>query len=155
MRVALAITQGMIARRPVGILDGQVSQDRGAECGMASNNNNDNVKLDVSPGIVIVEFESAPTLEDFKDAVVLIAENHPNQPRLWDLRGGTSVATDDLKELALFSDKVLTDHPKMAIVAGDALSFGMSRMYEMMSDDDPERVRVFDDRSRAEDWLKQ
>ena len=42
---------------------------------------------------------------------------------------------------------------KLAIVVHSDFSFGMSRMYEMLSDRLPQSIMVFRDYAKAEQWL--
>ena len=44
---------------------------------------------------------------------------------------------------------------KTAIIAPEDLSFGLSRMYEMLSDDSPESVKVFRERDEAWAWINE
>ena len=43
---------------------------------------------------------------------------------------------------------------KTAVIAPDDLPFGLARVYEAVSVDTPERVRVFRDLKRAFEWLE-
>ena len=42
---------------------------------------------------------------------------------------------------------------KTAVYSPDDLPFGLGRVYQAWSDESPERVRVFRDRSKAIEWL--
>ena len=44
---------------------------------------------------------------------------------------------------------------KTAVYAPKPLPFGMARMYELLTNESPKNVRVFNERQDAEDWLHQ
>lgn len=69
-----------------------------------------------------------------------------------------SIATDKLRELANLAVS-MDMHPhetRFAIVAKEALHFGLSRMYEIFRELNPKsrkKVKVFTDREKALEWL--
>ncbi len=76
---------------------------------------------------------------------------------LWDLRAGSfDISTEDVSRL---SDYVLKNRVegrgRTAIVAGDDLVFGMSRMYEFMTAESSAEIQVFRDAEAALDWLSE
>ncbi len=75
----------------------------------------------------------------------------------WDLRAG--MVQISAEEIYKVSDYVLQNRAKgsgrTAIVAHDDLAFGMSRMYELVTDNSELKVKVFRDAEAALDWLSE
>lgn len=72
---------------------------------------------------------------------------------------GTDVTNDGLRSLAKYTKSIFSKYSirskKVAIYAPKDLSFGMSRMYQAMSDDTIETVRVFKSMQEAMSWIKE
>lgn len=78
---------------------------------------------------------------------------------LWDLRGCSSdLNYEKLQKItsyiALHYDSSWS-HTYTAIVADEDLIYGLSRMYEMMTDDLPTITRIFRNIDDAQKWLKE
>ena len=79
-----------------------------------------------------------------------------NVSTLWDVRKTdfTSVTGDIIRELILLREKYPERaNAKIAIVASNNLSYGMSRMFQMLSDEMLQRTQVFKEESEAKKWL--
>lgn len=70
----------------------------------------------------------------------------------------TDVTSDGLQTLAEYTKSIFSKHGirsvKVAVYAPKGFSFGMSRIYEALSDDLLETVRVFDNLQEAKSWVK-
>jgi hypothetical protein len=91
-------------------------------------------------------FGEMARLPDFREGLYLVA----------DLRGSDSVITgDDVRRIAVHARD--TDAAwgvtKWAIIAGDDLAFGLSRMFGALTDEHRITTRVFRDVETADDWL--
>jgi hypothetical protein len=74
---------------------------------------------------------------------------------VWDLRAGRAVMSSE--EIRRFADHVRANRPeghgRAAVVAHDDLSFGIARMYELMTAETPVDVQVFRNVDEATRWL--
>jgi hypothetical protein len=74
---------------------------------------------------------------------------------LTDVSSGSLISAEGVRELARFwrgeYDRIAAG--KLAIVAPSDLAFGLGRMYQMLRDDGPDRIRIFRDMEEAWDWL--
>jgi len=102
---------------------------------------------------------SPVTLEEFRDVLKKIVHSPdfpPDIRTLWDLR------KLDFKEINRHVEESLIElkkqfpqrgEAKLAFIVADSLAFGMTRMYEIMADDLPQKTRVFLNYSEGEQWL--
>ena len=85
-------------------------------------------------------------------------EYPPDIPALWDLTAvdagevDLSMIEKFIGTRERFPERGIT---KLAILTSSELAFGLSRMYEAMSVDLPQTIRVFKDRATAEQWLQE
>jgi hypothetical protein len=85
----------------------------------------------------------------------------PNQNELVDLSNAdlTEITTEGMRCLSKFAESVFKAHNilsvKTALYAPKDLLFGLSRIYEVISNGSPENVKVFRDILEAKIWLKQ
>jgi hypothetical protein len=78
----------------------------------------------------------------------------PTYDELLDFREvETMVVTASLPQ-TIAADHIWAEGVKRAFVAPSDLTFGMTRMYEMLADDKPGNVRVFRDMEDALSWLE-
>lgn len=83
----------------------------------------------------------------------------PGMNELTDLSEGdaSQITTDGLKRLAITTEQIFRNNgikfSKTAVYAPKDLSFGLSRMYEIMIDESPENFHVFRDIDKAKSWL--
>jgi len=70
---------------------------------------------------------------------------------------GSNLNGDGLRKIAMFASYFYKEHNisnvKTAIFAPKDLPFGLSRIYDVMTDDSPEEVGVFRDMQEAKSWL--
>ena len=78
---------------------------------------------------------------------------------LWDFRGCDSDLNfkkfEEIKSYISLHYNPNWSHAFTAIVADEDLTYGLSRMYEIMTDDMPITTNVFRDMDAAQKWLKE
>lgn len=79
----------------------------------------------------------------------------PEFNQLVDLRAVTNFEMTSDQTRMLARRRVFSSTSKRAFLAGDATAFGMSRMWEILTElsENPSKIRVFDDLSSALNWL--
>lgn len=72
---------------------------------------------------------------------------------------GSMLSVDSMTNVAIFSESFYKKQNisivKTAIYAPNDLSFGLSRMYDALVDDSPEKVAVFRELEKAKLWLSE
>ena len=114
-----------------------------------------------NPALVRVTPKGKLTLEYAGDLVKRMLD-HPNfkpgLPSIWDLRETdvSAFSLDNIQSLIAINRKYQKERGNayIAIVAPDDLSFGLSRMYEMLDNAPHLRINVFRDLALAEKWIK-
>ena len=70
---------------------------------------------------------------------------------------GSNLTGDGLRTIAMYANNFYKQHNipnvKTAIFAPKDLPFGLSRIYNVMTDDSPEEVGVFREMQEAKSWL--
>jgi hypothetical protein len=80
----------------------------------------------------------------------------PDVKTLWDIRklDFSKIDSDFARQLInVRKQNTSRGNAKVAILAEQDLAYGMSRMYESMSDGMPQTIMVFKELKKAEDWL--
>lgn len=112
-------------------------------------------------GILYGVVDAQVKLEELAKAMRNISEANeypPDVPTLWDLRklDFTAINKDYLEKLiSLRQDNPQRGQARIAIIADEDLGFGISRMYEMLSEGLPQRIMVFRSVDEGEVWLCQ
>lgn len=105
-------------------------------------------------GLVIVRFDRKPGVADIKAALsdpITQAFKH----RLYDFSGGLDLSADDIRHLAdVSAGQQITPEKLAAVVAGDDMAFGLSRMFEVYREDAGTQARAFRDEAEALAWLQ-
>ena len=69
----------------------------------------------------------------------------------------TQITSDGMRKLAVATEQIFrkngVEFSKTAVYAPEDLSFGLSRMYEVMVDESPEYFYVFRDIDELKNWL--
>lgn len=117
-------------------------------------------EIDVERGLVWVKGTPELTLEDLTAVVrgVLAHPDHtPGMKAIWDLRGSdlARLSSTDLQNIHEFNSISTKDMPprRSAIVVDRTVSFGIGRMYEMLSEGGKVSTRIFMGISEAEGWV--
>ena len=101
------------------------------------------------------------TVDEFSailETITHAEEYPPDVPTLWDLSALDAREVDiSIAEKLIGIRKRYPERgsTKLALVASSDLAFGLSRMYEALSTDLPQSIRVFKDRAIAEQWLQE
>ena len=86
-------------------------------------------------------------------------EYPPNADRIWDLRKADLTSLDEkslLKIIQLAKQYPEFANYSMALIASTDLSYGVSRMYELLSEGElPRNIMVFREYSEGEKWILQ
>jgi hypothetical protein len=99
------------------------------------------------------------TIDELKIILTEISSSKefpPDVKALWDIRklDFSKINADFGKQLILARKKNTSrGNTKIAILADQDLAYGMSRMYESMSEGMPQTIMVFKELEKAEDWL--
>jgi hypothetical protein len=66
------------------------------------------------------------------------------------------VDSEEVREIAYLDKDAAKRNPQLlhALIADTDLQYGMSRMYEIHSDDGGFRTKIFRDRAAAEEWIQ-
>lgn len=112
--------------------------------------------FDYADQVLTVTVTGEPTPDDYRGAIRRAKEITGAMPghRIWDLRQATLTLTaDELRGLAQLSGSADRGRSRMALVANDGLSFGLSRMYSVFRENDHVSVRVFKTPEAARSWF--
>jgi len=120
------------------------------------------IAFDTERGIAVITPAGQVTADGLIRAFVEMVEHpdfRPDMHSLWDMRQSVigKMTAADMSRIARFISArygPLRQGARVAIVADTDVGFGLSRMYEMMSEGVlPARVRSFRSLSEAEEWL--
>lgn len=104
--------------------------------------------------ITEISYSSPPKAQDLMDATLEHAAKGVSRKRLWDMSCGYNVSTEELQQIAATGRAVeMPDKSKVAILAPDDLSFGITRIYSVFRKDPRSEHQVFRDRDEAIAWL--
>ncbi len=118
-------------------------------------------RIDTEANLITHEIMGEFDLDGFKvgyDSLLAHPDFSQDMNVLWDLREGdvSSFSYDDLMNVTRYIENRVEGEAsvhKVAIVASSNLGFGISRMYEMLSEELPIILRVFRDIEEASKWL--
>ncbi|NQV71401.1 MAG: hypothetical protein HQ498_15360 [Pseudohongiella sp.] len=106
--------------------------------------------------ITEIKFNSPPNPQDGMAATLDLAARKVGRKRLWDMSCGYNNSTEELKKFAQVTRGLaLPDKSKVAVVALDDLSFGVTRIYSAVRHDRRSQHQVFRDRDQAIAWLNE
>lgn len=121
------------------------------------------IQYDKSKSVLYVTMRGKFTFDELHaiaKAIVSADEFPPNANTLWDLRELNLEGFDaQFMERIVEARKQLPERgdAHLALLVHGDLAFGMSRMYEMISDGEAtglqQKIRVFRDYEKAEQWL--
>ena len=120
------------------------------------------LKYDQTKKILLVTVIGQITLDEITSAFQKITSSSqfaPNVDALWDMRQANF--TDTNERLWREIIEVRKQYPerknyRSAVIATDKFAYGMTRMYELISEGDlPRKLMVFKDFSEGEQWILQ
>ncbi len=104
--------------------------------------------------ITEVCFSSPPEVNDLIAAAREHAGPRMHRKRLWDMSCGYNVSTVELNKIAQTGHNIeVPDNSRVAIVAPDDLSYGVTRIYSVLRKDSRSQHQVFRTREDALAWL--
>lgn len=110
--------------------------------------------IETSHGITTVRFSVEPGVEDLCNAIDNVAENHQSDLRLWDFSdSGLSFSNSQLEQVAEYGKRKFTKSARVAILAPEDFTFGLSRIYEVYREEDKLQFKVFRTELEARHWL--
>jgi len=112
-----------------------------------------NHSINFENDISVVRFLCQPSLKDLKGAIDELSIA-PTQLRLWDLSQGINLSENEIQEIAEYGKLKFTSPARIAILAPSDLAFALSRMHEVYRDQDIIEERIFRDKNKAIEWLK-
>lgn len=120
------------------------------------------VRVDARLGLVRIEASGELTLQDLLDGIAPMVSDpsfERDMPQLVDLGRveHTELAAEQLQALveSFAKESPRIGSPRVGVYAPKPLLFGVSRMYESLSERLPITFRVFRDRAEAEAWLRE
>ena len=112
--------------------------------------------FDYDDHLLYVRVTGQPTRADYEHAVLRAQEitGLKPGPRIWDVRETTlALSAEDLRQLASRSSRADSGDSRVALLANDDLTFGLSRMYSVFRENENVRVRVFRTLEGAKAWF--
>jgi hypothetical protein len=118
-------------------------------------------RVQAEQGIVVTSWSGEITDEGLLDAYRSLFEDSDWTPKLWELLdvraarldGVTGEGLQDLAELVHENLGHRVEEFRTAVVHSRPLSFGITRMYQVFSEESPETVKIFQDTREALEWL--
>ena len=107
-------------------------------------------------GVLVIAIAVDPTVEDIKRALSKTrdASGYRNMSRLWDFREAAfDFSMEELEEIASFASSADAAPARVAMLVGQDLSFGVSRMYGAYRENTLTEVKVFRHEPEALAWL--
>ena len=114
------------------------------------------VRVNVKNGILVTaDF----LIQALRELYSMEAYQTDKSAGLWDFRGCiTDIKYESMMEIKRFIDNNYDpdwSHSISAFVVDDDLLYGLSRMYEMISEDLPTTVNIFKNMDEAQDWIRE
>lgn len=106
--------------------------------------------------IALIKVTGKPTMQEILDVNIGLAEggDYVVKNRLWDFRESqVAFSTAELVKIAELNSQLGRSYHKTAILVGNDLAFGLSRMYQVFREADNTHISVFRDESEALRWL--
>jgi hypothetical protein len=113
-------------------------------------------EIDVQRAIVLSRAWGRVLGEEFVDHQKRLRRDpdfKPHFDQLWDCRDveSTQASAEDMRELA--ANNPFTGGSRRAVVAPSNAVFGLSRMFEILTEDTQDEFKVFRDWDEARSWL--
>ena len=110
-------------------------------------------RIDLIEGIVVIRFNDMPGAKDVIDAIKEVTKLENNKLRLWDIRKGFMLSSDELRNIAFVAKSMNFQPSRIAVLAQNDVSFGLARMAEVFRQQDNQEYRVFRTEQKAIEWL--
>lgn len=106
----------------------------------------------IDDGIVRVQARGRPTVEEVLRALDEAAA-YRSARRLWDLRDGFDLESDEVRRIALHG-RAVSGVGRLALLAIDDVSYGMLRVLNVYRSEDGFQSRLFRSEAEALNWLR-
>ena len=114
-----------------------------------------NYSIDSTDGVTVVRFYKRLGIDEIRNAIIDVAENHLSDLRLWDFsKADINLTSSQIEELAKYGKSKFSIPSKVAIVAPEDLAFGLMRIYEVYREEDQAEIKVFRSEQDAWVWLR-
>jgi len=113
---------------------------------------------DSDNNILIVKIKELINIEELKNAAIILFQRGDipyDINTIYDLQemDFSNINTEFGEKLILFRQSLNRGDAKIACVTSTDLGFGLSRMYEAMSDQLQQKMRIFRSMDEAKEWL--
>jgi hypothetical protein len=116
---------------------------------------NKSYNIEIVDDVTVVRFIDKPKPDDIRMSIDEIATISLSGLRLWDLSdSGWDLTSEELGEVADYAKTKLLLPSKIAFVAPEDLSYGLSRVYEAFRAQDGLQIEIFRTEEKALNWLK-
>ena len=119
---------------------------------------NTSFEISALDDLLLVTLKGNPSVDDIKHILdkTRDASGYSHTARLWDFRDASfNFSQHEILELASYAS-VGDDKPsRVAMLVGEDLSFGVSRIYEAFRHNELTRINVFRDKAKAIAWLQE
>ena len=103
----------------------------------------------------MVRFYKSLGIDEIRNAITDVAQNHLSDLRLWDFsKAEINLTSSQIEQLAKYGKAKFSIPSKVAIVAPEDLAFGLMRIYEVHREEDQAEIKVFRSEQDAWGWLK-
>ena len=114
-----------------------------------------NYSIDTVDGVTVVRFYKSLGIDEIRNAITDVAQNHLSDLRLWDFsKAEINLTSSQIEQLAKYGKAKFSIPSKVAIVAPEDLAFGLMRIYEVHREEDQAEIKVFRSEQDAWGWLK-
>jgi len=114
-----------------------------------------NYTLEIVDDVTVVRFFIKPGPDEIRMSIDEVAAISASGLRLWDLSaGGWDLTTEELEEIADYAKIKFLPPSKVAIVAPEDLSYGLSRIYEAVRKQENLQIDIFRTEQEALAWLR-
>ena len=114
------------------------------------------IKITPKDNMVIVQIIGHTTLQDFYALTEKISDGkkYIHNRRFYDFRKSQlDLSTEEMRTLAAKTKQLSQGYSKVALLAGSDLSYGLSRMFEVLREQDYSDIYVFRDEDKAMEWI--
>lgn len=111
-------------------------------------------EVEIADGITWVRFSRKPVIAEIVAALEEVARRDGPTDRIWDFTPGIDLGGNMLRQVSEHSRRILPMAARVAFVAPDALSFGLSRAYTVYREQGDLDLQVFGTVDEALAWLR-
>jgi hypothetical protein len=112
-----------------------------------------NYLIEYRDDITTIRFSTSPGLDDIRNAIDDVVENHLSPLRVWDFSNGFNLTDAELKELAAYGKSKFSIPSRVAVIASNDLAYGVARVYDVYREDAFLEQQIFRTEQEARAWL--